>query len=288
MLCLRRTEIRKARHDGRASRNAWPEGLSCRCEIRAVVLRTTEGCHVGIGAFRQEGRLIDVSTSTALSSIVTSASARGRQWSRRGSRRPGAAALQGAIAAFQQPGGLTRHVGLLEVIDELRRLFAFRLAGGLQDMRLRDTAEIVVDRRRPARFDHAEADRSGKLLRMGDFLRTRVPCLDSGVQRQRDAMGKQRHTARLIVGDQIVPEHVGIAGKIMAPGLLPLTVSLAQTASPSICVWLKGSALRRGLQARVGPVSVEGFPDEHVQGGDKSHHRIIGKRISERDSAGGS
>ena len=61
--------------------------------------------------------------------------------------------------AVEQPFGLLRHVGLLQVVDELRRLLALRLAHRFEDAGLGDAAEIVVDRRPPAGFHHVEPDR---------------------------------------------------------------------------------------------------------------------------------
>ena len=65
--------------------------------------------------------------------------------------------------AVQQPLGLLGHVGLLQMVDELRRLLALGFAHRFEDARLRNPAEIVVDGRTPAGRRHVEVDGPGQL-----------------------------------------------------------------------------------------------------------------------------
>ena len=83
-------------------------------------------------------------------------------------RRPPGPRLGEAQRSGSQPlsassrSGFLRHVALLQMVDELRGLFARALAHGFEDARLGDAAEIVVDRWRPADLHHVEPDRAGQ------------------------------------------------------------------------------------------------------------------------------
>src|ERR1700728_4226675 len=70
--------------------------------------------------------------------------------------------------SFQQALGFFRHFCLLKVVDELRGLFALRLADRLEDAGLGYAAEIVVARGPPAGFDHVEPDRARETIGLGE------------------------------------------------------------------------------------------------------------------------
>ena len=59
--------------------------------------------------------------------------------------------LRQPAGAIEQTLGLLGHVAFLQMVDELRRRLALGLAHRLENARLGDTAEIVVDGRPPAR-----------------------------------------------------------------------------------------------------------------------------------------
>lgn len=167
-------------------------------------------------------------------------------------------------AAFQQPRGFTRHILLLQVINELRRLLAFRLADRLKDMRLRHPAEIVVDRRLPACLHHVEADRASEPIGMGDRRRPSVPWLNNRIDGERDAMGEEHLAADVIERKQEIPELIRVFRKILPPGLVPQFDLLRpdRIAEPLRLAELR--ALERHFQARIRPVDVEGLQDEDM------------------------
>src|SRR5579859_1545389 len=66
--------------------------------------------------------------------------------------------LRQPAGAIEETLGLLGHVGLLQMVDQLRRGLAFGLPNSLKNTGLGDTAEIVVDRRSPAGLDHVESD----------------------------------------------------------------------------------------------------------------------------------
>ena len=64
---------------------------------------------------------------------------------------------------FRQPArvlkqalGFLGHLGLLEMVNQLRGALALRLADGFEDTALGDAAEIVIDRRPPANLRNVE------------------------------------------------------------------------------------------------------------------------------------
>ena len=67
-------------------------------------------------------------------------------------------AARAASPSAQQPLGLLGHLGLLQMVDELRRLLALGFAHRLEDASLGHPAEIVVDGRTPAGRRHVEID----------------------------------------------------------------------------------------------------------------------------------
>jgi hypothetical protein len=74
----------------------------------------------------------------------------------------------GSGSQFDPSCRLASHVGLLEIVNQLRGLLAIRLADGLKDSSLGHAAEIVVHRGNPAGGDHVEADGAGKDIGMGE------------------------------------------------------------------------------------------------------------------------
>ncbi len=125
-------------------------------------------------------------------------------------------------ACYQEAFGLAGHVCLLEVIDQLCRLLAFRFADGLEDVRLGDAAKVVGGCRGPTRLDHVEAHQPGDLVGVRDRADALVPRLDDRIQRQRSAMSKEDLAADLIECSQEVSERVRILGQILTPGLMAL------------------------------------------------------------------
>ena len=113
-----------------------------------------------------------------------SASQRCRRRSCRQVRSPASAAAPEASRRCQAAFRLLRHLRLLQVIDELRRVLALRLAHRLKDAALRDAAEIIVDRSASSRPRPCPAQpraRAGRPGRGGARARTaRRPCRHSG------------------------------------------------------------------------------------------------------------
>jgi hypothetical protein len=56
------------------------------------------------------------------------------------------------------------------MIDELRGGFALGFAHRFENARLRDSAEIILDRRPPPGFDHIEANRLRQPIGLGDAM----------------------------------------------------------------------------------------------------------------------
>lgn len=93
-------------------------------------------------------------------------------------------------------------------------------------------------------------------------------------------MGKQRHAAILVERNQVVPDLVGVAGKVITPGFLPLFDLLCPDRIAEPLRLAERGVLKRDLQARVRSVSVEDFEDRDMQGGDESHHGIVRQRVA--------
>ena len=66
--------------------------------------------------------------------------------------------LRQPAGTIEKALGLLGHIGLLQMVDQLRRRLAFRFSNGLQNTGLGDPAEIVVDRWSPPGLDHVESD----------------------------------------------------------------------------------------------------------------------------------
>ena len=116
--------------------------------------------------------------------------------------------LRDPARARQQPLGFPRHVGLLEMVDQLHRRFALGFPHRFEDARLRHPAEIILDRRRPAGRRHVEVHRAGQRIGMVDAPRTAVPRFVRGVDAERGAMRQQRGATVGIEPHQRVPQIV--------------------------------------------------------------------------------
>ena len=113
-----------------------------------------------------------------------------------------------------------RHVGLLEMVDELRRLLALRLPHRFEDARLRNPAEIIVDGRGPAGRRHVEVHRAGQRVGVSEAPRAAAPRVMHGVDAERSAMREQRRLAVAIERHQRVPEIVLGLGQLLRPLLM--------------------------------------------------------------------
>src|SRR6516164_11834458 len=102
------------------------------------------------------------------------------------------------------------------MVDELSRRLTFCLPNRVENARLGDTAEIVVDRRLPAGLDHVEPDGTGQhigLLQPGSdamggdtALIVAVGRLKESVDGKRRTMGEQGCLSRAIECGQRTPE----------------------------------------------------------------------------------
>ena len=63
-------------------------------------------------------------------------------------------------ANVEKTFGLLRHIRLLQMVDQLRRLLAFRFPNRFEDAGFCNAAEIVVDGWSPPCLDHVEPDGS--------------------------------------------------------------------------------------------------------------------------------
>ena len=68
-------------------------------------------------------------------------------------------------AVGQKPFGLARHVGLLQMVDQLRGPFADALAHRLDNASLGDAAKVIGDGRLPAGFDQIESGHARQPVR---------------------------------------------------------------------------------------------------------------------------
>jgi hypothetical protein len=111
---------------------------------------------------------------------------------------------------------ILRHLGFLEVVDELSGPFAPRFPYGAKDARLGDAAEIAFDRWGPAGRDC----RDPEPRRSGQHERARgawVVGFVNRIERQRDAVSEQGLPADAIERDQRVPEVGGFPGESRDP-----------------------------------------------------------------------
>ena len=112
------------------------------------------------------------------------------------------------------------------MVDELSRRLAFCLPNRVENARLGDTAEIVVDRRLPAGLDHVEPDGTGQhigLLQPGGDTALIVAAgrLKESVDGKRRTMGEQGCLSRVIECGQRTPEVLLVLGQSYFPGLMP-------------------------------------------------------------------
>src|SRR5688572_10489899 len=129
----------------------------------------------------------------------------------------------------EQALGLPGHVGLLEMVDQLRRHLALALAHGLENAGLGDAAEIVVGRRPPAVFDEVEPDCGRESVGLGDALldtvlgdaiiavAALVECGDA----EADAMRQQRCAAGILQTMKPGPERRVILRHVGLPAIMP-------------------------------------------------------------------
>src|SRR5262245_57953925 len=78
--------------------------------------------------------------------------------------------LRQPAGTVEQPLGLLRHLAFLEMVQELGGMVALGLPDRFENAGLGDTAEVVVDRRPPARRYHVEAYRASKPVCLGKAL----------------------------------------------------------------------------------------------------------------------
>ncbi len=94
--------------------------------------------------------------------------------------------------AIQQAFGFRGHVGFLEVVDELRCLFARAFLHGLKDAWLWHTVQVVVRRGLPARRHQIKAGgHAGGKAALADARAVGVDPLVQGIDTEGYAMGQQ-------------------------------------------------------------------------------------------------
>src|SRR6185437_6404637 len=117
------------------------------------------------------------------------------------------------------------------VVDELRGLFALRLAHRLEDAGLGDTAEIVVDGRPPAGLEHVEPNRARKTIGLDEtaldavnrdaWAAVAVALLIEGIDPEGDAVREQRGAAGVVQSSEPVPEGSLVFRQVGLPRLVP-------------------------------------------------------------------
>ncbi len=162
------------------------------------------------------------SVSSAVSPSVVSA----------GSLSGDAQRLGQPAGAVEQPFGLLRHLRLLQMVDELRRLLALRLAHRLEDAGLgapgRDSCRpSAASRPRPCRDPTARASRSAWASRRWTPWTRRpaavaVALLVERIDAERDAMREQRGRLVVVEDGEPVPELGLVLRQLGLPGLVPL------------------------------------------------------------------
>ena len=113
----------------------------------------------------------------------------------------------------------------------LGRGLAPRLADGLKDAALGDTAEIVIDRRAPASLDHVEIDRTGEASSLIEAAlqpmdgntgpAMAIDLLEQGVYAKRNAVGEQSEPAGVVKHDQPIPQCSLVGRHVSLPGVVP-------------------------------------------------------------------
>ena len=132
----------------------------------------------------------------AVSSPPAWAESPGCRW--RPPRRVWAGAAGRAQRLWQPAGtgqeffGFRRHLTLLQMVDELRRLGAPCFPHGAKDAGLSDAAEKILDRRFPPSGDHVEINALGKPISMRHRARFAVIGFVYRIDRERSAMREQR------------------------------------------------------------------------------------------------
>ena len=103
------------------------------------------------------------------------------------------------------------------MLDQSRRLLAFRFAHRLDDADLRNSAEIILDGRRPTGGGHVEIDVTGKLIAVLERLGTPVPWLLHDIDAERSAMCEQRALIVVTERRQRRPEVGGLFRQLLRP-----------------------------------------------------------------------
>ena len=140
------------------------------------------------------------------------------------------------------------------MLDQLRCLFASRLAHRLDNAGLGHAAEIVVDRRRPAGRHHVEADGLRDAVGVGERSRPPIPGLAHRVDAERDAMGEQRMAAVGVESEQSVPEVGGLLRQLRRPTPCRASMAFATAVSLRPGAWLPNTTLLTSISRQVSAV----------------------------------
>jgi hypothetical protein len=141
------------------------------------------------------------------------------------------------------------------MVDQLRRRLALGLPHGIQNTRLGNPAEIVVDGRSPAGLHHVEPDRARQHIGLvetranamgGDAtLIVAIGWLMDGVDRKRRTVGEQRRLCTTIESRQRIPEIVSLFGNRAFQTSCRASTALAETLSLSPGAWAGKFGVRR-------------------------------------------
>ena len=120
----------------------------------------------------------------------------------------------------EQALGLPGHIRLLQVVDELYGGVALRLSYGLEDARLWDSPEIIVDGRTPSGRRHIEVDGAREPIGMSNAARAAIPRLVYRIDAERGAMGQQCRLAVAIERRQHLPKLTLVLRQLLCPLLM--------------------------------------------------------------------
>src|SRR5262245_44746260 len=159
--------------------------------------------------------------------------------------------------------------------DELHSLLALGLPHRLEDARLGDSAEVVVDSRSPTGLNHVENDGAGETVGLRDAL-VHTMCRDAwtteavtllvkGVHAERHAMCQQGGAPALVEAVEPVPKRAVLLGQLRVPGLVTLGDRLGRAAVLEVSRLDREEHMpHRGFQARAGRTVLEGVEAELV------------------------
>ena len=172
------------------------------------------------------------------------------------------------------------------MIDELRRLFAFRLAHGAEDSRLGHPPEVVFDRRNPAGGDHVEVESLGQAIRMGECARPAIIRLEHRVDRQRDAMREERLPAVTVKCRQCVPQFRWLLRQSGDPRLVAAIEAggergVVQTRR----LRTEADAFHIEFKAGIHCITIEHLDAERMERREEGHVRLLAERMPKRESA---